>query len=205
MLASRLASMTPPPEEPARELPPLDFVRAAKRGDSRAWRALFVHYQPALTAYCLACAQGRRDLALDLTQDVFASAIEKIGQLADEERFTGWLFTIARHRCLRQARLSARETAAVDMMSLLMTEGGPDPRWSHDREAWLEAVGRAVQGVANPSHRDIVSAHYGRGEKTRDIALRLSVPHGTVTVVLMRFRERLKARLMDLLAKGELS
>ena len=53
-------------------------------------------------------------------------------------------------------------------------------------------------------HRECVLAHYTRGERTREIAARLKVPHGTVTVTLMRFRESLKKRLAEALARGEL-
>ncbi len=180
--------------------PPLDFVRAAKRGDERAWAVLFRHYQPALTAYCLACAGGRRDAALDLTQDVFALAISNVHQLSDEQRFQGWLFTLARNHCLRVGHRSATEEAALARLSLLVCDEPPDQ--AAQKEAWLTQLEAAAAALENPLQREIVSAHYGRGEKTRDIAARLSTPHGTVTVALMRFRQAVKRALLDELTDG---
>lgn len=174
--------------------PSLDFVRAAKRGDSRAWAVLFRQYQPALTAYCLACASGRRDLALDLTQDIFALAIANIRQLNDEARFQGWLFTLARNHCLRSGQRSAKEEEAIAKMSLLLCDEPPET--AAERERWLQHLEHATQALPNAHHREIVLAHHGRGEKTREIAQRLATPHGTVTVVLMRFRNQLKRELL---------
>lgn len=178
-----------------------EFVKAAQRGDARAWAVLFKHFQPALTSYCLTCVGGRRAEALDLTQDIFALAVEKLHQLDDLSRFQGWLFVIARNRCLRFGQRSSRAERAAVNLSLLLADEPPDD--AADREYWLTRIEGAVQSVENESHRAVVSAHYGRGEKTRDIAERLGMPHGTVTVVLKRFRDRLKAELLTALAEQE--
>jgi RNA polymerase sigma-70 factor, ECF subfamily len=200
------AAHLPPSPGPASPPPLAPLVRAARRGDARAWRALFDRLQPALTAYCRLCAQGRRDLALDWTQDVFTLAFQGLGQLRDDERFAGWLFAIARRHCARHARLSGREQQLSDAMALLLVgDALPEVLQEQaEREAWLEALRRACDDVENPTHRECVVAHYSRGEKTRDIAARLEVPHGTVTVTLMRFREGLKRRLAQSLAEGAL-
>jgi RNA polymerase sigma-70 factor (ECF subfamily) len=181
--------------------PGLEFVKAAKRGDARAWAVLFKHFQPAVTSYCLTCTGGRRAEALDLTQDIFALAVEKLHQLEDLSRFQGWLFVIARNRCLRFGQRSAQAERAVTNLSLLLADEPPED--AAEREYWLRRVESAVQSVENESHRAVVTAHYGRGEKTRDIAERLGMPHGTVTVVLKRFRDRLKVELLSALAHQE--
>lgn len=184
---------------------PVETVRAAQRSDRAAWRALFDAYQPAVTAYCLACAKGNRELAHDWTQDIFALAVEKLAKLREPERFTGWLFTLARHHCLRHARQSERERTMSDALSVMLCDGfAPTLVEAHEREAWIAVVQRACATVDNPSHRGLIEAHYVRGEKTRTIAEKTGTPHGTVTVTLMRFRERLKVQLLTALAKGEL-
>lgn len=177
-----------------------EFVAAARKGDARAWAVVFKHWQPAVTAYCLTCAGGRRDLAMDLTQEVFTLAIQRIGQLDDLTRFQGWLFTIARNLWLKRHAQLAREQQVAVRLSMLMTEEAPHD--AAEREYWLQQVEQATRTVENPKHREVVVAHYGRGEKTRDIAQRLDVPHGTVTVVLMRFRESLKKSLLSTLAEA---
>lgn len=183
-----------------------EIVRAAKRRDERAWRLLFGQFQPAVTSYCLVCARGRRDLALDWTQDIFALAFENLARLRDDARFAGWLFSIARRHCLRHARQTERERRLSDALALVLAADAPPEAHEEaaDRESWIDTVRRACEGVEHPAHRECVLAHYTRGEKTRDIAARLSIPHGTVTVTLMRFRERLKQRLVEALARGEL-
>ncbi len=183
-----------------------EIVRAAKRGDERAWRVLFGQFQPAVTAYCHVCARGRRDHALDWTQEVFALAFQNLASLSDDARFAGWLFAIARRYCLRHARQTDRERELSDALALVLAaDAPPDPvQEASERESWIQTVRRACEDVEHPVHRECVLAHYTRGEKTRDIAARLGVPHGTVTVTLMRFRDRFKKRLAQALARGEL-
>jgi RNA polymerase sigma factor (sigma-70 family) len=192
--------------EPPASLPvPVGTVRAAQAGDRSAWRELFNAYQPALTSYCCVCARGRRELALDWTQDIFALAIERLSQLREPERFTGWLFTLARNHCLKHARQSEQERRLSDALSLVLCDGFvPSIAEAAEREAWLLAVQRSCSSVEHEGHRAVIEAHYLRGEKTRDIAERTGTPHGTVTVTLMRFRNRLKLQLLSALAKGEL-
>ena len=204
MIAEALELLPQPEPAPEAGVSP-EIVRAARRGDARAWRVLFNQLQPAVTAYCRVCARGRRDLALDWTQEVFTIAFEHLGKLEDEERFTGWLFTIARRYCLRHARQSERERQLSEAMAMLLAADGPAREAEQaERESWLAAVRKACEGVENDKHRECVLSHYTRGEKTRDIAQRLDIPHGTVTVTLMRFRERLKKQLAEALARGEL-
>jgi RNA polymerase sigma factor (sigma-70 family) len=183
-----------------------EIVRAAKRGDERAWRILFGQFQPAVTAYCHVCARGRRDVALDWTQEIFALAFQNLARLEDDVRFPGWLFVIARRHCLRGARQSARERQLSDELAMVLAADAPvDADLEEaERESWIATVRAACEHVQHPMHRECVLAHYTRGERTREIAARLKIPHGTVTVTLMRFRESLKKRLAEALARGEL-
>ena len=180
----------------ASEPAPLEVIGAARRGERQAWERLLAQYQPAVTAYCLTCARGRRDVALDWTQDIFSLAVENLGGLSNERNFQGWLFAIARNHCLRQGKRDARAQAFADDMTVLATLECDTPAEVHERQAWLAMLEQATLRVEPAAHRDVVRAHYGYGEKTRQIAKRLSIPHGTVTVILKRFRDRLKLQLL---------
>ncbi len=66
-----------------------------------------------------------------------------------------------------------------------------------DKDRMLAALRSAAR------HRDLASAVYVEGLTTRDSAARLGLPHGTVTVTLMRLRTRLRATLARQLAAEE--
>jgi len=62
-------------------------------------------------------------------------------------------------------------------------------------------VRRVLAHVADKRLREIVQLKYGdREHTTRQIAEKLSIPHGTVTVKLMRFRATIRRDLCRELA-----
>jgi len=182
------------------DLEPL--VRAAQDGDARALRALFDRYQRPITAYCLVATRRDREAALDLTQEIFARAFRHLGSLADAGKFPGWLFTIAGNVC----RDHGAETRARNrLLEALCLEPEPEAAApAPDRDARARALRELVDGWPDRELREIVRLKYGEPEHTtRDIAAKLGMPHGTVTVKLMRFRGLLKRELCRKLLEEE--
>ena len=57
-------------------------------------------------------------------------------------------------------------------------------------------VQQILEGVPDPTLKQIVTLKYGEPEHTtREISASLGIPHGTVTVKLMRFRDAVKREL----------
>src|ERR1700682_3193256 len=91
-----------------------DLVRAAASGGRSAWRALFDRHHRAVLGYCLLACGRDRERALDLTQEHFLRALRGLPQLAEPERFRGWLFSIAANLCRGLSREARRhESLAV--------------------------------------------------------------------------------------------
>jgi RNA polymerase sigma-70 factor (ECF subfamily) len=190
--ALRLAT-APPPEE-------ADDVVAAQKGDRAAQRELFDRHRRAVFGYCLVAASRDRDLALDLLQETFARAFRALPRLTEPEKFRGWLFTIAANVCRSRG---AQETRRRDALESLTLEQDLDAGASDDpeqREQRIEAVRKVLAHIEEPQLRQIVQFKYGDPEHTtREIAERLSMPHGTVTVKLMRFRAAIRRQLLHAL------
>ncbi len=51
---------------------------------------------------------GDREAALDLAQEVFALAYRHIDSFQGQAKFSTWLYTIARNRCINEAKSRAR-------------------------------------------------------------------------------------------------
>lgn len=75
-----------------------ELVVAARRGDRAAFGELAAQQTPRLRRF-LATMTGSDAAADDLTQDALRSAWEKIGELADPDRFASWALAIAVNRC----------------------------------------------------------------------------------------------------------
>jgi RNA polymerase sigma-70 factor, ECF subfamily len=174
-----------------------EVIRRARSGDGEALRKLFDQAQAAVVGYCyLACGKDVEH-AKDLAQDVFTRVFRSLHTLEDVARFEPWLFTVARNVCVTRGAAEARRNATLRRLELLHASeeaaAGPAP---HEREARIALVRELLQRVGDPRLRDIVELKYGEPEHTtREIADRLSIPHGTVTVKLMRFRETIRQEL----------
>jgi len=180
------------------------LVRSAARGDRAAQHALFDRHQRGVMGYCLLACNGDRDRARELTQETFLRALSSLRQLQQSERFRSWLFSIAANLCRGSGAQEARrrELLAVAQLSLDVVPLEDEPR---EREARIALVQRLLSSVEDPRVRAVVSLKYGEPEHTtREIALRLGIPHGTVTSKLVRFRAAIKRELLRALLEEAL-
>jgi RNA polymerase sigma-70 factor (ECF subfamily) len=90
--------------------PPADadlLVLVREGGDAAERQAaateLLLRYRDAVYLWCFRYTRDR-ERALDLSQDVMVSAWEKIGSFEGRSKFSSWLFSIARHRCIDASR-----------------------------------------------------------------------------------------------------
>ncbi len=175
-----------------------ELVRRGQAGEQGALRALFDRFHRNVMAFCVVATRDR-ELAMDLTQDVFARAFRSLNQVRQPERFPGWLFTIAGNVCHSRVGQEIRqreflETLALEELS--ETSGAPDEETTQVR-ILKELLARETDGEM----KTILVLKYGDPEHTtRQIAEQLKIPHGTVTVKLMRFRSTIKKRLLRLIA-----
>ena len=150
-------------------------------------------------AYCLlACNKNRAD-ARDLMQDVFVRVYKGLDRLKEPEKFKSWMFTIAANTSRNRWSANASRRRAMEGFLLeqdihLVSEKDPE------RNHRAEVVRQALAGIEDDKMRQIAILKYTDPEHTtRQIAEKLGIPHGTVTVKLVRFRKRFKSTLIELL------
>jgi len=171
-------------------------VRAAQRGDPAALRALFDRHHRAVLGYCLLATGRDRDRAVDLLQETFCRAFQGLGGLAAPERFRGWLFSIAANVCRTRGAQDERRRRVLDAVQLEQDPDAAVPDDPAEREGRIAAVQRVISHLPDPKLRQIVQLKYCEPEHTtREIAEMLAIPHGTVTVRLMRFRAAIRREL----------
>ncbi len=94
--------------ETRRETPDEVLVVAAILGDLGAFDDLASRYRPAVVRTAETVV-GRHD-AEDVAQDALLLAFKALPSIEDPARFAAWLMVITKHRALRFARQSGRDT-----------------------------------------------------------------------------------------------
>lgn len=156
-------------------------VAAARRGEARAWDALFQRYQLPLYAYAAELVRHEHT-ALDIVQESFAAAARHIGSLADDARFGSWLFSIAHQRCVAHWRKRGRDAALfaeADETFEELPASEPDPReWLLHREQEQRFL-ELVEKLPGPQ-RAVLSLHFLEDFSLEEIAAVTGAPLGTV-------------------------
>jgi len=119
------------------------IVGAAQGGNELAWRQLFEWHFNAVYRFSLALAAGRRELAEEVTQQVFVTAARQIGRFDPPRgQFRAWLIGIARHRFLvlqaKEQRRRRYETSSQPQ-ECLPSEGREQDLCVHEALARLPA------------------------------------------------------------------
>jgi len=168
------------------------LVERARGGDAGAFELLVRRYLRA--AYAVALAElGDPAEAEDACQDALVTALEKLEECRQPERFARWLLQIVRNR----ARSLRRRSAVRAANSLEEVRGLPGTaRPDRDAErAELRSRLLAALATLTPVQREVVLLHDLEGWRHREIADWLGLPEGTVRSHLFHARRALRARL----------
>jgi RNA polymerase sigma-70 factor (ECF subfamily) len=112
------------------------------RGDDAAARAalveLLTRWRGRVYLWCRRYTR-EHERALDLSQDVLLSVVRSFGQFEGRAPFGAWVFTIARHACIRAMRpvsLTRDDSADLDDVA----GGSPDPAAQYEERQEEERV-----------------------------------------------------------------
>ena len=171
--------------------PDLALLRAAQRGDERAFSVLVRTYELPVFNYVLRTVNDRA-LAEDLTQDIFLRIYQGISGFSLRCRFTTWIFQIAKNRVLDELRARERRPQSAvsieDAPPIDVVDAPPE------RVETIDAVWRAV-ALLNPDLkmalllRDIVGLPYN------EIADSLEITLATVKWRIYKGREEVQLAL----------
>jgi RNA polymerase sigma-70 factor (ECF subfamily) len=102
------------------------WVTGLIRGEAKAFDAVFAAYRSRVFGY-LARMTGRRDLAEDLTQEVFLRLARSARSLRADTRLRGWLFTVAHNVLVSHARAAKVTAALASELAERPAPSGPTP------------------------------------------------------------------------------
>ena len=161
------------------------LVEAVRAGDREAFGRLYALYAPMVHGILLARVPYR-DVD-DLVQDVFLSALKRLGALRDAAAFGGWLAMIARNRAVDYYR-RARETE--ELTDEMPVASHRDAEAEHEAARMLAAVGSLPE-----AYRETLVLRLVEGMTGPEIAARTGMTAASVRVNLHRGMKLLREKL----------
>ena len=168
-------------------------VRRVRRGEPAAAGELAERYLRAARAVALALTRSEPD-ADDVCQDAFVTAIQRIDDCREPERFSAWLMQIVRNRARNHLRHAAVRAAAPLEDVAALAAPAASPAWAAE-QARLRARLLLALGELGEERREVVLLHDLEGWTHAEIAERLELPSGTVRSPLHHARRRLRQLL----------
>ena len=184
------------------------LVARVRRGDDRAFEALYERYHRRIHAYVYGMVKDHQR-AEDVTQEVFVSALRRMRATERPIAFKPWVYEIAKNACIDQFRRSKRAEeisfdadeglAPSDYGRLVSPEPVPDAAFAAKQQ--LDHMVGAFGGLSEAHHQILVLREL-EGLSYREIGERMGMSRPAVESTLFRARRRLSEEY-DELASGE--
>jgi RNA polymerase sigma-70 factor, ECF subfamily len=135
-------------------------ARASAAGESFL-NQLFERHHARVAAWCHRIT-GDIDFAADLAQDVFLKAFQNIESFRGDCRFSTWLYSMARNRCMDELRSRASrpgETDGVILDQLADTRSEQVSQMLERRES-VQSLRRLIQESLDETEAKVMTLHY---------------------------------------------
>ena len=182
------------------------LIEACRSGRTEAFGILVQRYQDRLYPTMLRLT-GSVDDALDLLQDAFLKAFEKLDKFQGESSFYTWIYRIAVNLALsgkRRRKISVRFQGggSADVVDPPDDPILSDPTLPLERRERDNLIQAALNSLAD-DHRAVVVMKEYDGLRYEEIAAILGVPVGTIRSRLHRARLDLRERLQGVVSEGD--
>ena len=185
------------PEEQLEARISAELARRIGDGDRAAEATLVERYQRGVL-YLLRRRTRDNDLALDLRQDTFRIAIEKLRakELAEPERIGAFVRGIAVNLAIASARKTSRRATAADTDAVeLVADPADGPADAVASDQNRAAVRALLDEMSVARDRDILLRFYVEDEDKESICSALGVDSAHFNRVLFRAKQRFRALL----------
>ena len=162
-------------------------IRKAQNGDVESMNRLFDRYYDAVYSYCYRHVK-HREIAQDLTQEVFRRVCRTLGDYRHYEKFENFLYVIARNLC--KDHYKKRVVYSLDELEVPKTETG------FARSEDQIVMERAIAGLPE-LEQEIVYLRFYQDLKIKDIANILDLGLSTTKYHLKKAQEQLAYELAE--------
>ncbi|MHB8521449.1 MAG: RNA polymerase sigma factor [Limisphaerales bacterium] len=180
------------------------LVRAAQRGDMGAFEELVFRHRDKIYARAFSMLRNE-DEAVDLSQEAWVKAWQRLKQFQGDSSFVTWLTRIVINLCLDQLRKQKRQrTESIEQMN--EESGGverqmpvitPNPTERLERGELRQRIDRALAQLSM-EHRTVMVLHEFEELEYKEIAKVMQCSIGTVMSRLFYARRKMAALLAGL-------
>jgi RNA polymerase sigma-70 factor (ECF subfamily) len=182
----------------------VELVRLARKGDMGAFEELVSRHRDKIFARALSMMRNEEE-AIDLSQEAWVKAWQRLEQFQGESSFTTWITRIVINLCLDQLRKQKRQRAeSIEEMD--EESGGVErqmpvitinPTERLERGELRQRIDRALDQLSH-EHRTVLVLHEFEEMEYKEIAKTMGCSIGTVMSRLFYARRKLAALLADL-------
>lgn len=175
-----------------------ELVEEIIRGSEAAMEVLTRRYYRDIFAFVYRKV-GNRDVAYDLTQEIFIKMVQRVAGLKNRQAFKSWLYQIAVNHCRDYWRSSAyqQDSKQVEILEQMKSDGSEVP-YIFERKETREHVKKALHSLPD-MQREAVILKYFHHLKIQEIA---DMTHANVSTVKSRLKQGL-TKLAVILREGE--
>jgi RNA polymerase sigma-70 factor (ECF subfamily) len=174
-----------------------ELVAALQRHmDAERFGLLYDRYSAKVFQKCLGMTRDR-DLAKDLTHDIFLKAFVNLPKFDHRSRFGTWLYSITYNYCLDQLRKAQRkrsEDLNEDVEASTQDEDAYEAELLGMRAEHLDAVLASI----GADERALLLMKYQDDLSVKEIMEMMSLGESAVKMRIMRARERALAKYREL-------
>jgi len=173
------------------------LVRDFQSGDGLAFVTLYNRYKHSIYVYCSKMLLDN-EAAEDCVQEVFLRVYERREQLKHPERFSFWLFAIARNQCLSVYRSSKHEAAEEIDFDLISSPSGEAPDRLVERQESVDLLNKSLAQLRF-EYREVLLLREFQNLSYREIAEVLGDTESAVKSRIFKARQRLFVLLRPIL------
>jgi len=165
-----------------------ELVKRCKRGDSRAYEAIYQKYAKAMYNTSLRIVNHTGD-AEDVMQEAFTDAFRSLEDFHYKSTFGAWLKRIVINKSINQLRKRKMDLIDIEKTNIgnVAEEDGPDEQ---ELQLKVEDIKKAVVLLPN-GYRTVLTLYLFEGYDQEEIADILGVSHATVRTQYMRAKKKL--------------
>jgi RNA polymerase sigma-70 factor (ECF subfamily) len=181
-----------------------ELVRAAQKGDMVAFEELVARHRDKIYSRAFSIVRQEDD-AVDLSQEAWIKAWQRLDQFHGESSFATWITRIVINLCLdRMRKMKRQRTESIEQMD--DETGGverqmpvviPNPTEGLEREELRKRIDRAMEQLSH-EHRTVLTLHEYDELEYKEIAKIMGCSIGTVMSRLFYARRRLASLLSGL-------